>query len=140
MGMLDDLREIALAIKDETAVGGNTADRVGGLFDSLLQKLQHELYPDAILVDMDGSDINLTEGHRLLVVVSSSGGQLKLASSDTCIGRKHTIINLAAGEVDVVPSNVADAINMDEDMLAIGQGDCISLYATAGNHWFVIGK
>lgn len=40
---ISQMREVAQKVKNETEVGGNTADRVGGLFEDIVNHLgQHE--------------------------------------------------------------------------------------------------
>ena len=128
----------ASGVGAETAAGANTAARIGELTTTLIIKLEHELFPDPVIVDMV-DDIELTEEHRLLVVRTCVYGQVKLADTINCVDRKHTIMNLSGGLISVVPITGSDQINLELDGVEIPAGESWTFLAKS-EHWFIIGK
>ena len=58
---ISQMRDVAQKIKNETEVGGNTADRIGGLFEDILNHVEQHEDSLVVLGEKEYNSINKKE-------------------------------------------------------------------------------
>ncbi len=147
MGLIDDLKEIALQIKNETNVGANTASKVGELIYNIVDVLsEHDTdinNPNAdvnpgITSQVLTDDLDLLASHRYCSLSSESAVYLILDVAGSCIGRKHTIVNTGAVGLKLQVQGDDHVNNGDE--YEIKAGEAVTVMALSEYMWYVIYK
>lgn len=114
MATIDEMRQVATQIENETTVGGNTAERVGGLFNDIVDELEDqpltvENYPSADLAFADNNNdilVQFEDGHVMTKNFDSHGVNDKLNGIEA---------GAQANDIDATDDDSADLSFSDEE-------------------------
>lgn len=114
MATINEMRQVSTQIENETQVGGNTASRVGGLFNDIVDELENIDETTPFISDAENNvdlDISDEDGN---VLARFSGGNFRVKNFDsTGVNEKLSTIEVGA---EVNDTGVTNNINSDLDV------------------------
>jgi len=151
MTTLADLKAIAIEIKNATAIGSNTAAKVGALVEAIIdasilhnssiELLNNDVFSTPISIDIATNDeLLLDKSHRYAAISAVDAHTKLVLKANADIGMTHTIVNIGQVDLDIVPSDPDDTINQtDNDKYVLAKGLCVTVKKFGNKNWFVIG-
>lgn len=138
MATLAELKAIATEIKNEMAVGGNTAAKVGALIEGVIdaeieqkgfiETLNGTVFPtpEYVSIPSEGS-IDLSIANHKVVAISAVTEHAKLnLPANAARGTRFNIINIGQRELDITPAG-DDKINNSAAKYVLGIGLCVTI-------------
>jgi len=152
MATLAELKAIAIEIKNATAIGANTAAKVGALVEAIIDAeiihnnsidvLNEAMFPTPVYVTLDTDEaLNLTAENRIVAVNAATEHAIVNLPADSTSRTTFTIVNVGVKSVDLT-APVDETINLSLSNYVLASGLALTIMkfkAENAQDWFVIG-